>query len=446
MYLKRDKFLVVGISRSGIAITETLLKRGAKCYVYDDSESETVKAAENNLAEKGATVVYRSEVAELLNEITVVVLSPGIPIDHDIPVRARKLGKRITGELDLASEFCLSPIIAVTGTNGKTTTCTMIENVLSAAGIDAKLCGNAGTPLSSVLDGLTENSVAVCETSSFQLETAYRFYPHIAVVTNVTPDHLSRHYNMENYVYLKKKILSNLRESEYAVLNYDDPTVKNFGENTRAKVVYFSAKTEVNGAYVAEGKVFYKGKYITDVNTLPISGEHNVLNLLATVCVAEIMGVGEETIVESVRGFKGVKHRIQYVRTLSGVDYFNDSKATNSDATIKAIDAMTKPTILILGGKDKGLEFKDLFSRISNSKVRSVVLTGESRERMFLAANEEGYKNVSVVYDFEMAVEFASMIAEEGDAVLLSPACSSFDRFADYEERGNKFIELVESL
>ena len=161
MYLKRDKFLVVGISRSGIAITETLLKRGAKCYVYDDSESETVKAAENNLAEKGATVVYRSEVAELLNEITVVVLSPGIPIDHDIPVRARKLGKRITGELDLASEFCLSPIIAVTGTNGKTTTCTMIENVLSAAGIDAKLCGNAGTPLSSVLDSLTENSVAV---------------------------------------------------------------------------------------------------------------------------------------------------------------------------------------------------------------------------------------------------------------------------------------------
>lgn len=379
MYLKRDKFLVVGISRSGIAITETLLKRGAKCYVYDDSESETVKAAENNLAEKGATVVYRSEVAELLNEITVVVLSPGIPIDHDIPVRARKLGKRITGELDLASEFCLSPIIAVTGTNGKTTTCTMIENVLSAAGIDAKLCGNAGTPLSSVLDGLTENSVAVCETSSFQLETAYRFYPHIAVVTNVTPDHLSRHYNMENYVYLKKKILSNLRESEYAVLNYDDPTVKNFGENTRAKVVYFSAKTEVNGAYVAEGKVFYKGKYITDVNTLPISGEHNVLNLLATVCVAEIMGVGEETIVESVRGFKGVKHRIQYVRTLSGVDYFNDSKATNSDATIKAIDAMTKPTILILGGKDKGLDFNELF--FENKQFESSFGRSDGREQ-----------------------------------------------------------------
>ncbi len=382
----------------------------------------------------------------MLTEITVVVLSPGVAIDHEIPLKAKKLGKRITGELELASEFCLAPVIAVTGTNGKTTTCTMIDDILKSGGINSVLCGNVGTPLSSVLPCLNDDSVVVCETSSFQLETVSRFSPHIAVVTNITPDHLSRHYNMENYVYLKGKILSNMRESEFAVLNFDDKIVKSFGEKTRCKVVYFSAQTEVNGAYVADGKVYYKGKFIGEISDLPISGEHNVYNLLAAVCVAEIMGLDEEIILTGIKGFKGVKHRIQYIKSVNGVDYYNDSKATNPDATIKAIDSMEKPTVLILGGKDKGLDYGELFVKIKTSNVKSIVFTGESAARMYNAAKKECITNLSVAEDFTLAVKLAGLSAEYGDAVLLSPACSSFDRFTDYEARGDEFIRITESL
>ena len=296
MYLKKEKFLIVGVSKSGTSACELLLSKGAKCFVYDDAETETVKNAEKRLSEKGATIVYKSEVNELLAEITVVLLSPGVAIDHEIPVRAKKLGKRIIGELELAAELCVAPVIAVTGTNGKTTTCAMIDDILKSGGEKPILCGNVGTPFSSVLDKITDDTLVVLETSSFQLETVSRFAPHVAVITNITPDHLSRHYNMENYIYLKGKILANLRESEYAVLNYDDGIVREFGEKTRAKVVYFSAQNEVNGAYVSDDKIFYKGKYVADIKSLPVGGEHNVLNLLAAVCVAEIVGMTEEAI------------------------------------------------------------------------------------------------------------------------------------------------------
>lgn len=446
MYLKKEKFLIVGMSKSGIAACELLLKKGAKCFVYDDAETEEVVSAEKALSEKGVTVVYESETDELLKDITVVVLSPGVPIDHRIPIRAKKLGKRIIGELELASEFCLSPVVAVTGTNGKTTTCTMIDDVLKSGGLNSVLCGNVGVPFCSVLDKLAENSIVVAEVSSFQLETVSRFAPHVAVVTNISPDHLSRHYNMENYVYLKSRILANLRESEYAVLNYDDEIVRGFAEKTKGKVVYFSVRSEVNGAYLSDGKIFYKGKFVSDLNTLPVSGEHNVLNLLATVCVAEILGMSEDAICEGVRTFKGVKHRIQYIKTANGIDYFNDSKATNADATIKAIESMTKPTVLILGGKDKGLDFGELFSKIKNSIVKDVVLTGESAPRLFETAEREGYGNVSVAREFSVAIKLASVIANPGDVVLLSPACSSFDCFSNYEERGDEFINIVDKL
>ena len=446
MYYRKTVFLVVGISKSGMGAAELLLSRGAKCYVYDDGDNDKVKENMSALEEKGAIVADRSEVFGLLRKIDVVVLSPGVAIDHEIPLAAKKLGKKITGELELASSECLSPVIAVTGTNGKTTTCTMIKAVLDAAGVKNELCGNIGTPLSSVLNKLDRDTVVVAETSSFQLETVRTFKPHIAVITNVTPDHLSRHYNMENYLFVKSKILLNLTESEYAVLCYDDPLVKNLDEKTRGKVVYFSTKEEVNGAYLSEGKIFYKGKYVADIKSLPVGGEHNVLNLLAAVCVAEIVGMTEEAICSGIKEFKGVKHRIQYIRTVNGADYYNDSKATNADATMKAIDSMNKPTTLILGGKDKGLDFDALFRKISESLVKAVVLTGESAPRLYDSAKKIGYKNVYLANDFFVAVKLASIVAENGEAVLLSPACSSFDCFTDYEERGDRFIEIVEKL
>lgn len=446
MYYRKTVFLVVGISKSGMGAAELLLSRGAKCYVYDDSDNDKVRENLSALEEKGAIVADRSEVFGLLRKIDVVVLSPGVAIDHEIPLAAKKLGKKITGELELASSECLSPVIAVTGTNGKTTTCTMIKAVLDAAGVKNELCGNIGTPLSSVLNKLDRDTVVIAETSSFQLETVRTFKPHIAVITNVTPDHLSRHYNMENYLFVKSKILLNLTESEYAVLCYDDPLVKNLDEKTRGKVVYFSTKEEVNGAYLTEGKIFYKGKFIADASELAISGEHNAYNALATVCVAEIMGVNESAIVDSLKTFKGVKHRIQFVKTVSGVDYYNDSKATNIDATVKAVATMVKPTVLIVGGKDKGLDFDKLFDGIAGSEVKAVVATGESAFRIIESAKKCNFPSISMASDFSVAVALASYIAKNGDAVLLSPACSSFDRFTDFEERGDYYIKLVESI
>ena len=429
MYYRKSVFLVVGISKSGMGAAELLLSRGAKCYVYDDSDNDKVKENMSALEEKGAIVADRSEVFGLLRKIDVVVLSPGVAIDHEIPLAAKKLGKKITGELELASSECLSPVI-----------------VLDAAGVKNELCGNIGTPLSSVLNKLDRDTVVVAETSSFQLETVRTFKPHIAVITNVTPDHLSRHYNMENYLFVKSKILLNLTESEYAVLCYDDPLVKNLDEKTRGKVVYFSTKEEVNGAYLSEGKIFYKGKFIADSSELAISGEHNAYNALATVCVAEIMGVNESAIVDSLKTFKGVKHRIQFVKTVSGVDYYNDSKATNIDATVKAVATMVKPTVLIVGGKDKGLDFDKLFDGIAGSEVKAVVATGESAFRIIESAKKCNFPSISMASEFSVAVALASYIAKNGDAVLLSPACSSFDRFSDFEERGDYYIKLVESI
>lgn len=446
MYLKRDKFLVVGISKSGIGATRLLLSRGAKCYIYDDNETEVVKRARAELAEEGAISVSVDELGEAIETCDVVVLSPGVAIDHEIPVKAKRGGKRIIGELELASLFCSAPIVAVTGTNGKTTTCSMIDCILKGAGIESLLCGNIGTPLSSVLDKITDNSVVVAEVSSFQLETVSKFTPHIAVITNITPDHLSRHYNMENYIYVKSRILQCQRESEYAVLSYDDPTVRKLAEKTKAKVVYFSMKEEVDGAYYLDGKIFFRGKYVMDASAVQLSGKHNVENVLAAVCVAELLGVSAESVSESLKEFKGVKHRIQFIDSVDGAEYYNDSKATNPDAAIKAIDSMKKPTVLILGGKDKGLNFDSLFDKIKKSCVYHAVLTGESRFSLLKSAMESGYESVSMAEDFETAVKLAKMIARPGDAVLFSPACSSFDRFSDFEERGDKFIEIVEKF
>lgn len=249
----------------------------------------------------------------------------------------------------------------------------------------------------------------------------------------------------DNYVYVKSKILANLTETEYAVLCYDDPLVRSLNEKTRGKVVYFSTKEEVNGAYVTDGKIFYKGKYITDLSSLPISGEHNTYNALACLCAAMIMGVDKEDIIEAFRTFKGVKHRIQFVKTVDGVDYYNDSKATNVDATVKAVATMSKPTVLIVGGKDKGLDFSPLFDGIKGSNVKSIVATGESAFRIVESAKKSGFADISMTEDFNVAVYLAKKIAVCGDAVLLSPACSSFDRFTDFEQRGDAFIKLVEN-
>jgi len=446
MYLSKTKFLIVGISRSGIAAAEFLLSKGAECYVCDELENQTVSASIAALCEKGAARVEACDAEAFVNKIDVLVLSPGIPIDNRIAIAAKRAGKRIIGEMELGYMYSTCPIVAVTGTNGKTTTCSMIADVLQKAGIDHRLVGNIGVPFTSKIKEMDVHTVAVTEVSSFQLETLNTFAPHVAVVTNISEDHMTRHYNMQNYVFLKSKLLSNLKESEFAVLNYDDYAVRGFAEKTKGRVIYFSLRERVSGVYVEDGMICYNGSAVMQASLIKLKGEHNLYNILAAVAACKALNIPDNVIAEAIIEFKGIKHRVEHVRTLNGVDFYNDSKATNVDSTIKAINTMTKPTVLILGGKDKGQSFEELFKRCKEGNVCKIVLFGETRYKMLKSAERIGVESFCVATNLVSAVTLAYAEAESGQSVLLSPACSSFDEFSGFEERGECFIKMVNSF
>ena len=446
MYFKEQKFLVAGMSKSGTACCEFLLARGAVVYMYDDVAAGAVQSAMARLEERGAVPLRGGGFESAAEECDVLVLSPGIPIDHELPVLFRKKGKRIIGEAELGCLYLRAALVAVTGTNGKTTTVTMIGEILNAAGKTSFACGNIGLPLVSCVDGAGYDDVAVMEVSSFQLETLSSVRPHVAVITNVTEDHLDRHYTMENYIYLKSKLLRNMRESEYAVLNYDDPVVRGFAKDARCPVYWFSAKERVEGAYLFDGGLYFENEKIMDVSQLSLKGEHNVKNALAAVCAAKLMGVESGTIARALSSMRGVRHRIERVGEAGGVVYINDSKGTNVDATLNAIDCIREETVLLLGGKDKGYDYDKLFSHIRGSSVVHCVLYGENRFRLFNSAMRCNEPRVTLCADFDLAVRIARMTAKPGQCVLLSPASSSFDAFSGYEERGERFEALVKSF
>ncbi len=445
MYPKRQSFLVLGLSRSGRAATEFLLRKGARVYIYDDVTSARLEETARELSEKGAVRVDKETLPTAIERCDALVLSPGIPIDHEVSVAFKKRGKAVVGETELAARYGKNAVVAVTGTNGKTTTVSLLARLLNAGGVAAYACGNIGTPLIEYVDR-GEEDVAVVEISSFQLETLNSLCPHIAVVLNVTEDHLNRHYTMDNYVFLKAKLLKNCSGAEYAVLNYDDEIVRGFAERTKARVVWFSTRERVHGGYVEDGYLTYRGEKIFPVADLPIRGVHNLSNALAAVVAAKLMGVANDKIAEGLSSFKGVKHRIQEIATVRGVTYVDDSKGTNVDATLKAVACMRADTVLLLGGKDKGYEYKRLFSALKGSKVVHAVLYGENRYALLAAARERGFTSVTVCESFDFAVRVAILQAREGQIVLLSPASASFDEFASYEERGDAFAKIVESL
>ncbi len=446
MLFTRQTFLVAGLSRSGIAASEYLLSKGARVCVFDDVENENVVAAENSLAERGCRVIPKEGLEEAAATCDVLVLSPGIPVDHPLPVSFRRAGKRIIGEAELGALALRCPVIAVTGTNGKTTTVTMIESIFTAAGKRALACGNVGKPLTSCLDALGEDVVAVAEISSFQLETLYSLRPHVAVVLNVTEDHLNRHYTMENYIFLKSRILKNCAESEYAVLNYDDPVTRGFAEKTKAKPIWFSLREKVEGGYLSEGYFWYFGEKLFAESELPVDGEHNRADALAAICAAKLFGVSNAAIATSLKNFRGVKHRLEKLGSVNGVSFIDDSKATNVDSAIKAVKSVKGETVLLLGGKDKGYSYEPLFDALKDSGVVHAVLYGENAFRILNAALKRGFHNVTLCRPFEMAVRVAYLTARAGQNVLLSPASASFDAFKSYEERGDKFAELMRAL
>lgn len=441
MYLKKQSFFVLGVSKSGRAATEFLLKRGAKVYIYDDVEGRAEEEIKR-LEEKGAIRVLKDELSNIQQRVDALVLSPGIPIDHPVSVAFRKAKKAVLGETELAARFMRSTLIAVTGTNGKTTTVSMIESVLKEDGKDAFACGNIGAPILDFVEK-GEESFAVAEISSFQLETLNSHRPHIGVILNVTEDHLNRHYNMDNYLFLKGKLLKNTTECEFAVLNYDDLLVRSFKETTKAKCVFFSRTQKVDGAYFKDGDLYFSEEKILSADQLLIGGVHNVENALATIAVCKILGVATETIAKALTSFKGIHHRMETVDLIDGVKYVNDSKATNVDASLKAIACMTSPTIILLGGKDKGYDYDKLFSVLKNSSVIHAVLYGENRFRLLESAARNGYSKISLCQSFQVAVEVAKLTARGGQVVLLSPASASFDEFNSYEERGEKFKQIV---
>lgn len=445
MYLKRTKFLIVGISKSGYFATKLLLSKGAECYIYEKDQNGRAKKFIDELILTGATIINGENLQDAIERIDVVVLSPGIAIDSEIPIMARRLKKNIIGELELGYYFCPQTIIAITGTNGKTTTCSLVDFVLNKAKINSCLAGNIGIPLCSQCENAQNYQVAVTEVSSYQLETIAKFTPHIACVLNVSPDHLSRHYNMDNYLYLKSRILKNLRESEFAVLNWDDERIREFSINTRAQCVYFSLTEEIDGAFYKEGAIYWKGELIINAEEIALKGGHNLQNVLACVCICKLMGVEKEIIKEGLEQFKGVKHRMQIITEKKGVTFINDSKATNPDSTLSAISSMESSFILLIGGQEKGEGYENLFDKISKcEKIKEVIIFGESREKLYKIASQKQVKRISLTSCFDSAVKFGFEIAKKGESLLLSPACASFDEFSGFEERGERFIELVE--
>jgi UDP-N-acetylmuramoylalanine--D-glutamate ligase len=445
MYLKNQTFLVLGLSKSGCEATEFLLAKKALVYVYDDISNARIEQALSTLVEKGAKRVESEELSGIVGRCDGLVLSPGIPIDHPIAVEFRQSGKAVLGETEIATRHMRATCIGITGTNGKTTTVSLLTEILNNGGMIAKSCGNIGAPMVGFCD-MNEEEVAVAEISSFQLETLNSFRPHIAIVLNVTEDHLNRHYNMENYVFLKRKLLKNLTETEYAILNYDDPIVREFSAKTKSKVLYFSVRERVHGAYYLDGTLYFGEEKILAASELFDDSLHNIQNALACIIAAKLMGIKTADIAASLTSFKGVRHRLEFVDEIDGVYYVNDSKGTNVDATVKALSAINTDIVLLLGGKNKGYNYAKLFKAVGTSRVKHSVLYGENRYELLESARGLGIHAFTLCDSFDFAVRIAMMKAEKGQTVLLSPASASFDEFAGYEERGDRFVEIVRSI
>jgi UDP-N-acetylmuramoylalanine--D-glutamate ligase len=441
------RVLVVGLGKSGVASALFLKAHGARVTVSDTKSGDELRNEIPVLLDHGITVETGGHGERTFRGQDLIVVSPGVAVDAPLLVQARSLGEPVIGEVELAAQFLPGRIVAITGSNGKTTTTTLAGEILTAGGLPTLVGGNIGTPAISFAGQATPETVIVLEVSSFQLETIQTFHPKIAVVLNVTPDHLDRHRTLQAYVDAKARIFENQRGDDYAVLNADDPTCVSMAGRTRAKVLWFSRQKEVQqGAWVRDGNILFRDgerqQEIMLVSEIPLKGAHNLENALAAICAGAIMRCAPQQIRQAVRDFKAVEHRLEFVATIRGVDYYNDSKATNVDATIKALESFPANIHLILGGKDKGSDYSVL-NDLLKQRVKRVYTIGAAAGKIELQI-----KNIEVVHaeTLDNAVRKASAAAVPGDVVLLAPACASFDQFKNYEQRGEMFKEIVRSL
>ncbi len=441
------RVLVLGAGISGRSVADVLVRQGASVTLNDAKDIDIRKEEFRQLRVQGVNLVFGQQQDDLLEGIDYVVLSPGISIYIPLIQTARSRNITVMSEIEVAYQLCKAPIIAITGTNGKTTTTTLTGEMLKAAGKAVVVGGNIGLALSHEVLGVDETGIVVAEISSFQLESIIDFKPHIAAVLNVTPDHIDRHRTMEEYQRTKERIFSNQRDSEYLILNYDDAAVRNMAERALSQVLYFSASQELQtGAYVKEGllQINWQGKNypICSVKEMKLFGKHNVENALAACCAALLMDVSTTEMSMVLRSFTGVEHRIEPVATVNGVPYYNDSKATNPESSIKALEAFDGHVVLIAGGRDKNTDLKE-FMALAKEKVDHLILVGEAQERFAAHAQAAGVSHIHCPGSMEDAVQLAHRLARPPQIVLLSPACASYDMFANYEERGRVFKELV---
>jgi len=448
MDLANKRVLVVGLGKSGVASALFLKKHGARVTVSDAKPEDQLRSEIPLLLDHGITVETGGHGDRTFRGQDLIVVSPGVPVDAPHLVQARALGEPVIGEIELAARFLPGPIVAITGSNGKTTTTTLVGEILGAGGLPTVVGGNIGTPAISLFERATANTWAVLEVSSFQLETVQTFRPRIAVILNITPDHLDRHRTFEAYAGAKARIFENQQSDDFAVLNEDDPACVNLAKRVNAQLFWFSRQKEVQrGAWLSGGRILFRDaarqQEIMLVADIPLKGAHNVENALAGVCVGMLVGSSPERIREAIRNFKAVEHRLEFVARIRNVDYYNDSKATNVDATIKALESFPANIHLILGGKDKGSDYSVL-NDLLRRRVKRVYTIGAAAAKI-----ESQIKEAADIFHaetLEKAIRRAAQDAKPNDIVLLAPACASFDQFDSYEHRGKVFKDVVKSL
>ena len=451
MNLQGKKVLVFGSGKSGIGAAELLGQVGAEPVIYDGNADLDKEAVVHKVKHCKDISVYAGELPEEVRKaLDLVVLSPGVPTDIPIVKSFYEQGLPVWGEVELAYRVGDGEVLAITGTNGKTTTTALLGKIMQDARESVFVVGNIGTPYTSKALEMKQNSVTVAEISSFQLETIDEFAPKVSAILNITEDHLNRHHTMEEYIRVKELITENQGTEDVCVLNYEDEVLREFGKHLTPRVVYFSSGRKLDeGIYLDGNKIILKDgeKEIEVVKTedLKLLGKHNFENVMAAVAMAYYDGVSLDSIRKSICEFTAVAHRIEYVTEKKGVVYYNDSKGTNPDAAIKGIQAMNRPTLLIGGGYDKQSGY-DEWIEAFDGKVRYLVLIGQTKEKIKEAAEKHGFHDIILCEDLKEAVKVCEEKAQPGDAVLLSPACASWGQFDNYEQRGDMFKEYVRNL
>lgn len=447
MKLNGMKVVVVGLGRTGLATARFLARRGAQVTVSDKRQISELREAAKEMESMGVRVELGGHKKETFLNSDLIIPSPGVSMYMEELVEAKTKGIKILSEIEIASQFFKSPIIGVTGTNGKSTVVTLLGEIFRASKIEAFVGGNLGTPFIEAIESGKSFKYSILEISSFQLEWIEKFRPYIAVLLNITQDHLERYPNFKTYVDTKKRIFMNQKRSDFAVLNADDPNTQEIIESIKSRTFLFSGKEKIRkGAYLSGNKIIYVvGEIVKEIETnrILLKGKHNLENIMATVIVSSICNCDDTAMKRTIEEFRGLPHRIQFVKEISGVKYYDDSKGTNVDAVLRALECFSSPVILILGGRDKASDFTPLFLPIKK-KVKVLLLLGEAKEK--IAQQLSGSTEIMIVNDMKEAVEKAYLVAKKGDVVLLSPACASQDMFNDYSERGNVFAHCVNAL